>query len=96
MHGGLALHTLLPLTNTHIELSTTDDINAVKIDRAEGIGLEPAGSAHYTNTHQVGQRWERWQSPLSTNNVCISCVKTLAERLVETDALSKPKESLFS
>lgn len=91
MHGGLALHTLLPLTNTHIELSSAADTHAVKIDRAEGIGLEPAGNAHYTNTHQLGQRWERWQSLLSTNSVCISCVKILAGRLVETNALSKPK-----
>lgn len=54
MRGGLALHTLLPMTHTHRAVHHPD-IHTVEVDGAERIGLEQAGNAQYSQHTPTGE-----------------------------------------
>lgn len=97
MHGGLALHTLLPLTDTHTQSNLPPPTyTQLKLTELKGSGWNRLVVPSKANAHPLAKRWKRWQWPLSANAVYSleNCPKRLAGKVMEADALSIPIDKI--
>lgn len=100
MHGGLALHTLLPLTHTHTHTRSNlppRTYTQLKLTELKGSGWNRLVVPSTANTHPLAKRWERWQCPVSTNVYSTGRLKCQKIGYVDQWRLtpSKPKYALL-